>query len=187
MRRWPYILVVDDDADFRTGLRIALEMKGYQVDEAAHGEEALLKLLEKPPLLVLLDLQMPVMNGREMLLAHAATPELKDVPVVIISGFGFEWEAELMGRRGTSESPSKRRSWRRPSPTAPAAAGHFPVSGEAGGEATFLRVRSSARARAIRSLRTSANSCGGESASRATPKQPRVAEHERSPGVRAAG
>src|SRR5439155_1140263 len=64
MRRWPYILVVDDDADFRSGLRIALEMKGYQVDEAANGEEALLKLGEKPPLLVLLDLQMPVIWPR---------------------------------------------------------------------------------------------------------------------------
>ena len=105
MRRWPYILVVDDDADFRTGLRIALEMKGYQVDEAAHGEEALVKLLEKPPLLVLLDLQMPVMNGREMLQRMRATPELKDVPVVIISGFGFEWEAELMGAQGYIGKP----------------------------------------------------------------------------------
>ena len=105
MRRWPYILVVDDDADFRTGLRIALEMKGYQVDEAAHGEEALLKLLEKPPLLVLLDLQMPVMNGREMLQRMRGTPELKDVPVVIISGFGFEWEAELMGAQGYIGKP----------------------------------------------------------------------------------
>ena len=105
MRRWPYILVVDDDADFRTGLRIALEMKGYQVDEAAHGGEALVKLLEKPPLLVLLDLQMPVMNGREMLQRMRATPELKDVPVVIISGFGFEWEAELMGAQGYIGKP----------------------------------------------------------------------------------
>jgi len=105
MRRWPYILVVDDDADFRMGLRTALEMKGYQVDEAAHGEEALLKLLEKPPLLVLLDLQMPVMNGREMLQRMRATPELKDVPVVIISGFGFEWEAELMGAQGYIGKP----------------------------------------------------------------------------------
>ena len=105
MRRWPYILVVDDDADFRTGLRIALEMKGYQVDEAAHGEEALVKLLERPPLLVLLDLQMPVMNGREMLQRMRATPELKDVPVVIISGFGFEWEAELMGAQGYVGKP----------------------------------------------------------------------------------
>src|SRR5207245_11741631 len=105
MRRWRYILVVDDDADFRSGLRIALEMKGYQVDEAANGEEALLKLGEKPPLLVLLDLQMPVMNGREMLQRMRATPDLKEVPVVIISGFGFEWEAELMGAQGYIGKP----------------------------------------------------------------------------------
>jgi CheY-like chemotaxis protein len=105
MRRWPYILIVDDDPDFRLGLRTALEMKGYQVHEAANGEEALLKLAEKPPLLVLLDLQMPVMNGREMLQRMRATPELKDVPVVIISGFGFEWEAELMGAQGYIGKP----------------------------------------------------------------------------------
>src|SRR5438270_4151354 len=105
MRRWPYILIVDDDADFRIGLRTALEMKGYQVDEAANGEEALITLAERPPLLVLLDLQMPVMNGREMLQRMRATPELKDVPVVIISGFGFEWEAELMGAQGYIGKP----------------------------------------------------------------------------------
>src|SRR3954469_9362738 len=105
MRRWPYILVVDDDADFRTGLRMALEMKGYQVEESANGEEALARLAERPPLLVLLDLQMPVMNGREMLQRMRATPELKDLPVVIISGFGFEWEAELMGAQGYIGKP----------------------------------------------------------------------------------
>ena len=105
MRRWPYILIVDDDADFRIGLRTALEMKGYQVDEAANGEEALITLSERPPLLVLLDLQMPVMNGREMLQRMRATAELKDVPVVIISGFGFEWEAELMGAQGYIGKP----------------------------------------------------------------------------------
>ena len=105
MRRWPYILVVDDDADFRTGLRMALEMKGYQVEEAEDGGQALQKLAEKPPLLVLLDLQMPVMNGREMLQRMRANAELKDVPVVIISGFGFEWEAELMGAQGYVGKP----------------------------------------------------------------------------------
>ncbi len=105
MRRWPYLLVVDDDADFRAGLRMALEMKGYQVEEAENGEIALAKLAEKPPLLVLLDLQMPVMNGREMLQRMRATPDLKDVPVVIISGFGFEWEAELMGAQGYIGKP----------------------------------------------------------------------------------
>jgi CheY-like chemotaxis protein len=105
MQRWPYILVVDDDADFRIGLRAALEMKGYQVEEAANGEQALAKLTEKPPLLVLLDLQMPVMNGREMLQRMRANPDLKEVPVVIISGFGFEWEAELMGAQGYIGKP----------------------------------------------------------------------------------
>ncbi len=105
MRRWPYILVVDDDTDFRTGLRFALEMKGYQVEEAANGQEALERLTEKPPLLVLLDLQMPVMNGREMLQRMRAQTELTDVPVVIISGFGFEWEAELMGAQGYIGKP----------------------------------------------------------------------------------
>jgi CheY-like chemotaxis protein len=105
MRRWPYILVVDDDADFRIGLRVALEMKGYQVEDAANGEQALARLAERAPLLVLLDLQMPVMNGREMLQRMRANAELKEVPVVIISGFGFEWEAELMGAQGYIGKP----------------------------------------------------------------------------------
>ncbi|HEX9574866.1 MAG TPA: response regulator [Myxococcales bacterium] len=105
MRRWPYILVVDDDADFREGLRAALEMKGYQVEEAGNGKDALERIVKKPPLLVLLDLQMPVMNGRELLQKLRAAPDTKDVPVVIISGFGFEWEAELMGAQGYVGKP----------------------------------------------------------------------------------
>ena len=105
MRRWPYILIVDDDTDFRSGLRIALEMKGYQVEEAGNGHEALEMVTAKPPLLVLLDLQMPVMNGRELLERLRGSPDSKDVPVVIISGFGFEWEAELMGAQGYIGKP----------------------------------------------------------------------------------
>jgi len=105
MRRWPYILVVDDDTDFREGLRAALEMKGYQVEEAGNGKEALEQIEKKPPLLVLLDLQMPVMNGRELLQKLRAAADTKDVPVVIISGFGFEWEAELMGAQGYVGKP----------------------------------------------------------------------------------
>ena len=105
MRRWPYILVVDDDADFREGLRAELELKGYQVEEAEDGRAALVKAIQRPPLLVLLDLQMPVMNGRELLTRLRAAPETSDVPVVVLSGFGFEWEAELMGAQGYLGKP----------------------------------------------------------------------------------
>src|SRR2546430_1484949 len=73
VRRWPYILVVDDDPDFRDGLRAELERKGYEVAEAADGRQALAQIVERPPLLVLLDLQMPVMNGRELLQRLRAT------------------------------------------------------------------------------------------------------------------
>ena len=105
MRRWPYILVVDDDRDFRDGLRLALEMNGYQVEEAGNGTEAFDQIQAKPPLLVLLDLQMPVMNGRELLQKLRGAPDTKEIPVVIISGFGFEWEAELMGAQGYIGKP----------------------------------------------------------------------------------
>ena len=105
MRRWPYLLIVDDDEDFRAGLRTALELKGYVVDEAPDGERALEKLIEKPPLLMLLDLQMPRMNGRELLKKVRAAPGLREVPVVILSAFGFEWEAPLMGAEGYIAKP----------------------------------------------------------------------------------
>jgi len=105
VRRSPYILIVDDDEDFRLGLRDELERKGYQVEEAEDGQRALLKICERPPLLVLLDLQMPVMNGRELLTRLREQDETADVPVVILSSFGYEWEAELMGAQGYLGKP----------------------------------------------------------------------------------
>ena len=105
VRRWPYILVVDDDEDFRDGIRAELERKGYQVEGAENGREALDKITERPPLLVLLDLQMPVMNGRELMQHLRRSPELSEVPVVVLSSFGYEWEAELMGAQGYLGKP----------------------------------------------------------------------------------
>ncbi len=105
MRRWPYILVVDDDADFREGMRTELERKGYEVDEAEDGQAALAKITERPPLLVLLDLQMPVMNGRELMQKLRRIEGLSEVPVVVLSSFGYEWEAELMGAQGYLGKP----------------------------------------------------------------------------------
>ena len=105
MRRWPYILVVDDDADFREGMRAELERKGYQVEEAENGAAALEMATANPPQLILLDLQMPVMNGRELMTRLRQQEATSEVPVVVLSSFGYEWEAELMGAQGYLGKP----------------------------------------------------------------------------------
>ncbi len=57
------VLVVDDDADMRQRLRSVLERSGWRVREAGDGAEALARVAESLPHLVLLDLTMPVMDG----------------------------------------------------------------------------------------------------------------------------
>ncbi len=79
------ILVVDDDDDVRTMLRILLSAEGYTVAEASDGAEALRRIRISPPDLVLLDLMMPRMSGHDLLTAMAADDALARVPVVILS------------------------------------------------------------------------------------------------------
>ena len=65
----PRILVIDDDASIRTLLRFVLEEEGYDVVEAANGAEGLQQYEAAPAALVITDLQMPVMDGLELLRA----------------------------------------------------------------------------------------------------------------------
>jgi len=60
-----HVLVVDDDPAIREILAIALEDEGHEVSTAEHGAEALVRVDERTPDLVLLDLNMPVLNGWE--------------------------------------------------------------------------------------------------------------------------
>jgi two-component system, chemotaxis family, chemotaxis protein CheY len=80
------ILVVDDDTDIRESLRDALGDEGYTVLVASNGMEAL-ELLPtlKKPFGIILDLNMPVMNGAAFYRAMRAVPAWADVPVVISS------------------------------------------------------------------------------------------------------
>lgn len=81
------ILVVDDEADVRTIVRLIARRQGYQTVEAANGQEAVDVLTEGTQAIdaVVLDVTMPVMTG------HEALPRLReldpDVPVVLISGY----------------------------------------------------------------------------------------------------
>jgi CheY-like chemotaxis protein len=62
-----HILFVDDDPDIRMIIAQLLELEGFQVTTAANGRAALDQIAHQPPRLVLLDLQMPVLTGREVL------------------------------------------------------------------------------------------------------------------------
>src|SRR5450755_3429244 len=61
------ILIVDDDANIRTSVRLCLEATGYTVEQAINGGDALEKIHASPPDLVLLDLAMPVLDGMTVL------------------------------------------------------------------------------------------------------------------------
>ncbi len=100
-----YILVVDDDAQHRSLLAETLQELGYAAEEAENGQVALDKLGGPLPSLVLLDLKMPVMSGWAVLEALKKMPRAKSVPVLVISAYGFEWEAELIGAAGYISKP----------------------------------------------------------------------------------
>ena len=78
------ILVVDDDESIRFLLRAVLEFQGYDVIEAENGYEGLLRYQVEPADLVITDMQMPVMDGLELLMELQRTfPRVK---VIAISG-----------------------------------------------------------------------------------------------------
>ena len=83
------ILLVEDDADIRLQVVLALELEGYEVVQASNGKEALALLRssspEGLPCCIILDLMMPVMDGWEFRRRQREDPALASVPVVVLS------------------------------------------------------------------------------------------------------
>ncbi len=88
------ILVVDDEPTVLETLRMQLEEKGYPVDVAYDGEEALRFLKTQPPDLVILDMVMPKMNGYEVLRWIRNHPHTRHLPVVVLSAYKLTEEGE---------------------------------------------------------------------------------------------
>lgn len=87
------VLVVDDSAVMRQMVVRTLKLSGLplgSIYEAGNGEEGLFALQEEWIDLLLLDINMPVMNGEEMLRRIRATPETKDLAVIVVSTEGSE-------------------------------------------------------------------------------------------------
>jgi CheY-like chemotaxis protein len=82
------VLVVDDDPSVRRSTSRLLTAHGFSVMQAENGQRALdaLKHMRSFPCLVVLDMAMPVMDGRGFLKERAQDPLLRDIPVVVVSG-----------------------------------------------------------------------------------------------------
>ena len=80
------VLMVDDELDNRVMMRYFLESWGYEVELAENGEQALGKVDEKRPALVLLDLEMPVLDGFETCKRLKENPDTEDIPVIMFTG-----------------------------------------------------------------------------------------------------
>jgi DNA-binding response OmpR family regulator len=81
----PKILFVDDEADMVSTVECRLKWSDFDVVTASNGKEGLDKAASEKPNLILLDTAMPVMNGYEMLEQLRKNPQLKDIPVIMLT------------------------------------------------------------------------------------------------------
>jgi CheY-like chemotaxis protein len=79
------ILLAEDDRILRKAGETSLKKRGYDVIAAVDGEEALLKAREQIPDLILLDVMMPKMNGFDVLDALKGDPNVRHIPVIMLT------------------------------------------------------------------------------------------------------
>lgn len=82
------ILVVDDERDNLELLSTILESEGYQVRQAINADIAFRSIKLQPPELILLDIRMPEIDGYQLCQQLKSNPEIKDIPVIFVSGLG---------------------------------------------------------------------------------------------------
>jgi two-component system, cell cycle response regulator DivK len=88
------ILVVEDTEDNRQILRDLLGMAGYDMVEAHDGAEGVAMAAEHKPDLILMDIQMPVMDGYEATRRIKANPELKAIPIVAVTSYALSGDEQ---------------------------------------------------------------------------------------------
>jgi two-component system phosphate regulon response regulator PhoB len=81
----PTILVVEDEAPLLTLLRYNLEKQGFRVEEAADGQEALVRVAEARPDLILLDWMLPALSGLEVCRQIRRRPNTRDLPIIMVT------------------------------------------------------------------------------------------------------
>jgi CheY-like chemotaxis protein len=92
-------LIVDDDSGTRSLLRLILEIEGYAVVEAAHGEAALGMISPGlVPDVILTDIAMPVLNGVQLIERLQSEPRTAAIPIVVVSAWDETQALEASGQ-----------------------------------------------------------------------------------------
>lgn len=101
------ILVIDDEASYRQAIKRVLFASGYQLDFAADGFQAGVKIAGGQPDLITLDLSMPGLDGFDVIRYIRQQPELASVRILVISGLGSEElaQAKALGADATLSKP----------------------------------------------------------------------------------
>ncbi|MDQ2856571.1 MAG: response regulator [Acidobacteriota bacterium] len=99
----PTILVVDDFEDTRWLLRTWLERRGFRVIEAENGMEAISEAQTGAPDLIIMDLEMPELDGLEATRQIREVEKLASVPIVAVSAYGADQFREPALRAGCNE------------------------------------------------------------------------------------
>jgi PAS domain S-box-containing protein len=94
-RARPRLLLVDDDVGLGQALATALGQAGYAVEVCTDGQEALARLEQQPPDLLLLDLNLPGCDGRDILVTLRAKEATQKLPVIVFTGMKEISEAEI--------------------------------------------------------------------------------------------
>ena len=79
------ILIVDDEPNIVLSLEFLMTQAGYEVETAGDGDAAIQAVADKPPDLILLDLNLPKKDGRQVLMEIKSDDRLKSIPVVILT------------------------------------------------------------------------------------------------------
>jgi two-component system, cell cycle response regulator DivK len=101
------ILVVEDQEDNLQILRDLLTNAGYDMIEAEDGEQALAAAAAQRPDLILMDIQLPVMDGYEATRRLKADPALKDIPIIVVTSYALSGDEEKARAAGCNGYVSK--------------------------------------------------------------------------------
>ena len=88
------ILVVEDQEDNRQILRDLLANAGYEMIVAADGVQALAQAEKHRPDLILMDIQLPVLDGYEATRRLKANPELKAIPIIVVTSYALSGDED---------------------------------------------------------------------------------------------